>query len=466
MRRSYNATWHAAQLAATMTHFQIQVYLSVKRLLFTALILLGLGALALWGNRFAASLLDQQLGPLLTRQLGLPVDLAPINANLLQMSATSARLVMGDPQQPSVVATNIKVSVVITDLLVGKVRLRAASADDLTLNLSRWPSSGKPLPDDFHFLDPWIPKKLALDSGRYVTDSGDTYPVINAHWTREADGGLKIKWHNERAAGTAAYKAELASLDALLSLNALSLDITGAIKQAEHSQFSLSAALAPGKTSAYTLDAELDAADTRVTVQASGTAPWRLPNTSNTRLEHVQVSALKDFVAAYQSPGDAETTETFLAKPLPALNLWSHKGRLQIGKLAVDDEAVRDTTLDFTLDANGLRVDSLQLEGPKANLSGKLAIGSSAAGWEVSLDAAVHARAGEGGIGPFFADTDWHWDDGSTQLTGKGATWGTLLYSLDGHVELGGSHSGASETPVKLEAPYWPARPAHSPSSI
>ncbi|MDC0362765.1 AsmA-like C-terminal region-containing protein [Halioglobus sp.] len=424
----------------------------MKRLLFTALILLGLGALALWGNRFAASLLDQQLGPLLTRQLGLPVDLAPINANLLQMSATSARLVMGDPQQPSVVATNIKVSVVITDLLVGKVRLRAASADDLTLNLSRWPSSGKPLPDDFHFLDPWIPKKLALDSGRYVTDSGDTYPVINAHWTREADGGLKIKWHNERAAGTAAYKAELASLDALLSLNALSLDITGAIKQAEHSQFSLNAALSPGKTSAYTLDAELDAADTRVTVQASGTAPWRLPNTSNTRLEHVQVSALKDFVAAYQSPGDAETTETFLAKPLPALNLWSHKGRLQIGKLAVDDEAVRDTTLDFTLDANGLRVDSLQLEGPKANLSGKLAIGSSAAGWEVSLDAAVHARAGEGGIGPFFADTDWHWDDGSTQLAGKGTTWGTLLYSLDGHVELGGSHSGASETPVKLEA--------------
>ena len=435
-----------------MTHLYFQVLTSVKRFVIVSLVLFGLGALALWGNRFAASLLDQQLGPLLTRQLGLPVDLAPIDANLLKMSATSARLVMGDPEKPSVVATKVKVSVVITDLLVGKVRLRHVSADDLTLNLSRWPSSGKPLPDDYHFLDPWIPKKLALNSGRYITDSGDAYPVVNAHWTRDADGGLKIKWHDERAGGTAAYKIALASLDALLSLNAVNIDVTGVIKEAEHSQFSLSAALSPGKSPAYTLKATLDAAGTRLNMQASGTDAWHLPDTSDSRLEQLQVRNLKDLITAYQSPGPAETAETFLASPVPALNLWPHKGRLQIGKLAIDDEAVRDTTLDFTLDANGLRVDSLQLEGPKANLSGKLAIGSSAAGWEVSLDAAVHARPGEGGIGPFFADTDWHWDDGSTQLAGKGTTWGTLLYSLDGHVELGGSHSGASETPVKLEA--------------
>ena len=66
--------------------------------------------LTIGGDRLASRALDHQLGPLLTRELGLPVSLAPIQARLLGLRASTARLVMGDPNDPAVVATEVSVT--------------------------------------------------------------------------------------------------------------------------------------------------------------------------------------------------------------------------------------------------------------------------------------------------------------------------------------------------------------------
>ncbi len=87
------------------------------------MVLLAVGALTLWGNRLIGHTLDAELGPLLTRQLGLPVQLAPIDAHLWQLQASSPRLIMGDPQDPAVVATDVTVTLAWTDLLDRKIRL-------------------------------------------------------------------------------------------------------------------------------------------------------------------------------------------------------------------------------------------------------------------------------------------------------------------------------------------------------
>ena len=109
--------------------------------LFVVLALAGVAA-ALSGNRLVAATLDAQLAPLLTRQLGLPVTLAPIEAKSLSLRATSAKLVMGDPADPAVVATDVRVRLSWPKLLTGTISFVHAAAEDLMVKPSRWPTSG------------------------------------------------------------------------------------------------------------------------------------------------------------------------------------------------------------------------------------------------------------------------------------------------------------------------------------
>ena len=68
----------------------------MKKRIFASVIVVGLAALLLWGNSLLERTLDAQLAPLLTRELGLPVTLAPIQTRLLNLQARSAKLVMGN----------------------------------------------------------------------------------------------------------------------------------------------------------------------------------------------------------------------------------------------------------------------------------------------------------------------------------------------------------------------------------
>jgi hypothetical protein len=77
---------------------------------FCLCIILILAALTMWSNRLIGHTLDAQLGPLLTRQLGLPVHLSPVKAQLLQPQASTPQLIMGDPQAPALVATDVEVT--------------------------------------------------------------------------------------------------------------------------------------------------------------------------------------------------------------------------------------------------------------------------------------------------------------------------------------------------------------------
>ena len=72
----------------------------MKRLLIAGIIL-AMIALGLGGNFLIGRTLDAELGALLTRELGIRVTLAPIKANLLKLTASSPKLVMGDPDKPA-----------------------------------------------------------------------------------------------------------------------------------------------------------------------------------------------------------------------------------------------------------------------------------------------------------------------------------------------------------------------------
>ena len=84
----------------------------MKRFLAPALILFTFIGLVLGGNALLARILDDRLPPLLTRVLGLPVTIAALDADILSLTATTPRLVMGSPDNPAVVARSVRVTLI------------------------------------------------------------------------------------------------------------------------------------------------------------------------------------------------------------------------------------------------------------------------------------------------------------------------------------------------------------------
>ena len=81
--------------------------------------------------------LDRQLPPLLTRELGLPVILSPIEADIITLTARAEQLQMDGASEPALVAKGVAVSLDWRDLLRGEIRLVTASADDLMVKIAK-----------------------------------------------------------------------------------------------------------------------------------------------------------------------------------------------------------------------------------------------------------------------------------------------------------------------------------------
>ena len=145
----------------------------MKRLIIPGLVLLALLALFQWGNSILEHTLDTELPKLLTRELGIPVTLAPTRTRITTLTVQSPKLIMGEPANPALVATGVTVSLDWADLLSGEIRLRRAGGDTLMVKPSLWPGNDDPWPADYRFLDPYLPDQLELDSASYVDADGN-----------------------------------------------------------------------------------------------------------------------------------------------------------------------------------------------------------------------------------------------------------------------------------------------------
>lgn len=424
----------------------------VKRLIFALIMLATVIILTVWGDRIAGRILDRELAPLLARELGLPVELAPIQARLWQLKARSPKLVMGDPDDPAVVAHEVEVAIPLKALLRGEVRLRSAAARDLMVRPSRWPSSGDPLPDNYQFLEPWLPNKLQLDQGAYVTEAGTRYPVRQAQWIRHRDGGASVDWLEDRSAGVLELTAELESLADLLDLAPIALDISMQAEGEADSTVSLSSTVKPDEHQGYKLDMTLEHAGMQALIVTGHSQAWRLPDHSRTSMDMLDIKQLQQLIGFYSKAGSASTT-TFLASSLPRLSLPDHRGKVSIAEIQLGDEAGTETNFEFETSAHGLDILSLSSKGPEAVATGSIGILSDEQGWQLSVQLDLEPRLNaSGSIARQFIGADWFWQAGHTKLDGKGANWGDLLHSMQGLVRLQGQHRGKSATPVSLLA--------------
>ena len=421
----------------------------MKRLLYLLTPLLLLAALLYWGDRIAARLLDAELPGILSRELGIPVTLGPTRVRLLKLVVSSPELVMGNPADPAIHATNVNVSLHWSDLLQRELRLRQASADRLSVNPARWPGNDDPWPTDYSFLDPYLPDQLRLEHGLYIADERH-YPVAAARWRRQEDGA-SLDWQYTLDGVPVAVQASLKSLPDLLRLQRLQLQLAVTAKDKPDSRVSADLTIQPGNASGYQLSALVAAAGMQARIDSGNRESWTLPEQSSTHIKALDIGSLRTLLDHYEpaEPGSGTTAATAV---LPRLDLPAHQGQLNIGELRWHKQVGTDTVLNFTTGAEGITLPSFSSHGAAGDLSGSARLGSSASGWRLDLIAQITAaEAGQGLAAPFL-DSQWTWHAGRARMSAEGSTWQALLNTLQGEVNLDGSHRGEEETPVIIAA--------------
>jgi len=423
---------------------------TVKRSLFILLPLLLIGALVLFGNRMVAGALDAQLAPLLTRTLGLPVYIAPTDVGLLQLHARSAELVLGEPSDPAVTARGVEVRLSLSALLDRQIRFVFVGADELTVNPARWPPGEGTPPTDYRFLEPWLPQQLDIASGSYVGD-GYRHPVRDLHWQRLDDGSATLDWAEARGDSTLRVRGGLAALDDLLHLRSVELNVELSMDNAPESSVRLQAHIQPGPDRAYELGATVRTAGMTARVNAGHAQAWQPPDTSDIAINILYTDRLAALIDVYSAAEDAAPRD-MLDTPLPRLSLPLHAGSVSIAEIRLGDELGLDTTFDFATSETGFGITDLRSVGPEGRIRADFDIASSDAGWSIGADATISARDDGESNAARFLDSHWYWRTGHARLTGTGATWGELLYSLSGDTSLKGYHRGQNNTPVSIEA--------------
>lgn len=429
----------------------------MKKLVFVISVVVFALVVALGGNRIAGRILDAQLAPLLTDVLGLPVTLGPIKANLLQLKARTPRLVMGPEEDPAVVAENVTVTLSLEALLEGEIRLDFASARELTVTQSKWPRTEGPLPENYHFLDPWLPPTLAVTDFHLGSESGKGYPMSNLRWFRHPDGSFQVLWREERQNGELAVDTTVQSLHDLLGLAPVAMHTRIDLPGDDTRQVKLDVRIAPGgpqgEQAAYTIEADIDGPGVSGgRLKASSAEAWSLPDTSDIHVDLLQIEDAAGLVPAFAREAPEPSDHDRLAAPVPIIEYFEHAGTVSIGQMRWGDEMGTDTAFDFTTGAGGVTVSNLRSRGPSGKLTGEIHLLQENASWAIGMEAKMVATEGPGGIGDQFMHSDWLWESGMAQIRGRGDTWAELINSLAGQLNLAGHHRDEEKTPVTIAA--------------
>ncbi len=423
----------------------------MKRLTFYGIALAVLAALVLSSNYLVARALDAQLAKLLSRELGIEVTLGPTRARIPSLTVHSPSLVMGDPARPALVASGVSVSLDWSDLLRGEIRLRRATGEHLMVNTSLWPGNDNPWPTDYRFIDPYLPDYLALQSASYVDADGVSYAFSEPLWRREPPGAT-LNWHSDLDGQAVAMSVALSSLDELLRLAQMKLQITATAPDKPESAVDISLGVQPGEHGGYTLNADISASGMTGQLKAASTSAWKLPEQSSTSIGQLDIQKLRTLLAAYDADEADKDAAKLLDSTLPRLSLPVHTGKVTIEEIRWQDEVGTDSVLEFTTGPTGVVIPGLSSKGPEGVLHGDLNIASSERGWQLDINAKLESAGTGRSLAAPYLDADWFWREGNAKITGDGDTWGTLLNSLQGDIDLNGSHQGATETPVAISA--------------
>ncbi len=400
------------------------------------------------------AILDNELPPLLTEELGLPVRIAPLRTDIISLTASTARLEMGEPGELSVDARNVRVSLNWSDLLRGEIRLVDGDGSELTLDISAWPKGDGPPAEDYANLEQWLPGMLDLDLVRYRREDRSEIELHQARWRRAGKdkNNASLAWQSRFPTGSLDIDIDVASLGDFLWLRRFDANITLATDLQDLPVSELKLAIKPAATQAYDLALQGTLAGLPLELHASGAEPWSLPHRSRTRAESVDAGTLIDLARLFLADGEEDAYEGELTASLPPLDLLRHDASIDIGELHLGKEMIHDVGLSIVSSGNFLAITEIKARGLYGDLVGSAAAASVGDEWEAALAADLQARAADNGLMTRYVNSAWFARQGNVRLRSRGSTWAELLDDLQGAIELTGTYRGAEEMPVALTA--------------
>ncbi len=396
--------------------------------------------------------LNRELPPLLTEALDIPVRIAPLRADIITLTAKTARFEMGEPDHLAIDAGEVWVSLNWTDLLSGEIRLVTGAGQELLIDLSAWPESEGPPSEDYANLEQWLPSMLDVGDLRYRREDGSELHFYNARWRRAGDDNASLAWQSRFPTGNVDIDIDLASLTDFLWLRAFQASITLATDQEQLPISELGLSITPTADQGYHLEIDGELAGMPVDLSANGTEAWALPRVSNTRVEFVNAPELGALIKLLTADGKEDAYQGELSRTVPAINLPRHDGELDIGELRFGKEKLHDVGFSMTTSGSYLAFTRIAASGPYAHLVASAAIATVEEGWQVALGGDMIANTPDKGIMARYVDSQWLAKRGRTRLKTHGNNWVQLLDELEGTMDLAGVHRGRVETPVSVHA--------------
>ncbi|MEM1154471.1 MAG: hypothetical protein AAGI44_10030 [Pseudomonadota bacterium] len=423
----------------------------MKKVLFGVLIIAVGLTLYQWGDRFLARTLNAELPGILSNALGIPVTFEPVTTWPAQLRVFTPKLVMGDEDDPAVLATDVYLTLHWSDLLRGDLILRYARGNTVRIKPSQWPSNDDPWPTDYLFLNPYLPDDIAVKEANYIAEDGGGHSFVAPQWQRQSER-VSFAWEESWSGQSVNIKGTLESLPALLQLQGLQLtaDAEATDKPETHIKGTLD--LKPRDATGYDLVITAQAMDSEAKLTTGNDASWTLPDKSHAEINTLNIPKLRALLADFRGDSESIDTHDLLITSLPRLDWHEHQGRIDIQSLSWDKQTALDTSLQFTTGATGLVFNELTSQGPGGALSAKASIVSNRDGWKIASDANIEAKDNQHGLAEPYNSSDWLWHSGSASLEGNGATWEALLYSLTGDVALKLNHRNGSAAPIEVSA--------------
>ncbi len=401
--------------------------------------------------------LNRELPALLTDVLGIPVRIAPLRADIISLTAKTARFEMGEPDRLAIDASDVWVSLDWSDLLSGEIRLVSGAGRELMLDISAWPRSDGPPKQDYANLEQWLPSTLDVTDVRYRREDGSELHFYNARWRRaggrhaDADNA-SLGWQSRFPTGNVDIDIDLASLDDLLWLRDFQAAITLAVDNDELPVSELGLSVKPAEEAVYQLALDGELAGMPVELRASGIEAWALPNVSRTRAEFVNAGDLGALLNLLVADGKEDAYQGELSQTVPVIKLPRHDAELDIGELYFGKEKLHDVGFSLTTSGSYLAFTRIAASGPYADLVASAAVATVEDGWEVALGGDMVAHSPDQGIMARYVDSQWLAKRGRTRLKTHGNNWAQLLDELEGTMDLAGVHRGGVETPVSMHA--------------
>ena len=379
------------------------------------------------------------------------MTLDPVTTWIPKLAVHSPKLVMGNPANPALVATGVNISLDWSDLLRGEIRLRRATGATLMVNPSLWPGNDDPWPNDYSFIEPYLPDSLALESARYVRADEGSHTFTQPQWQRQATS-VRLQWQDDWDGQAIGITAVLHSLQDLLQLARLDLEATATATGKDSSEITAELQLQPASSSGYDLVAKVTTAGMEAQLSSGSSTAWDLPTQSSTRIDSLDLGKIVTLIDNFRGEEADTGSDIWLKTNVPKLDWPPHKGQVSISKIRWQDEVALDNKIDFTTGPQGVTIPAITSRGPGGDLQGKGDIASSGAGWSVNAQANISANKTGQGLAAAYVESDWLWRTGSATVKGQGDTWGAMLNSLTGDIALAFTHRGAAATPVSITA--------------